>query len=131
MGVFGKRSHEEAIYESHYMGFWIKVYPNRVEFRDGLGSKSIPINQIASVQLDRMGFLQITLETIGGRQYTIPTAKKRGVQQAIYDAQASSGAHSSGPVSIADEIVKLYELMKKGIISPAEYDMKKKQLLGW
>ncbi len=129
--MFGNKLHEETIYESHHMGFWIKVYPNRVDFTDGLGSNSIPINQIASVQLDRMGFLQITLETIGGRQYTIPTAKKRGVQQAIYDAQASLGANSSDHVSTADEIVKFYNLMKKGIISPAEFDMKKKQLLGY
>ena len=55
MGMFGKKWHEEAIYESHYMVFWIKVYPNRVDFTDGLGSNSIPINQIASVRLDRIG----------------------------------------------------------------------------
>ena len=128
--MFAKKLHEEAIYESHYMGFWIKVYPNRVDFTDGLGLNSIPISQITSVQLDRMGFLQITLETSSGRQYTIPTAKKRGVQQAIYDAQASLGANRSGQMDAADELAKFYGLMQQGVISPAEFDMKKKQLLG-
>ncbi len=114
MGVFGKRSHEEAIYESHYMGFWIKVYPNRVEFRDGLGSNSIPINQIASVQLDRMGLLQITIETSGGRKHTIPAMKRKGIQRAIYDAQARLAANSNGPANTAYENCKVLRLDAKG-----------------
>jgi hypothetical protein len=115
--MFGKKSHEETIYESHYMGFWIKVYPSHVDFKDGPGSNSIPINQIASIQLDRMGLLQITLETSGGRKYTIPAMKRKGVQRAIYDAQARLAANRNSQANTADEIAKLDDLTKKGLIT--------------
>ena len=69
---------EDPIYQTSYMGFWIKVYPNRVDFKSGVGSQSIPINQIASVQIAMMGIFQVTLETSGGMKYAIPTRKKKG-----------------------------------------------------
>ncbi len=121
---------EDPIYQTSYMGFWIKVYPNRVDCKSGLGSQSIPINQIASVQIARMGVFQVTLETSGGKKYSIPTNKKKEVQQAIYDAQARFAAESGKPqTSVADEIMKLNELKEKGIISQEEFEKKKKQLL--
>ena len=131
MGLFGKKPQEEnAIYETSHMGFWIKVYPNRVDFKAGVGSQSIPINQIASVQIAMMGILQITLETAGGQKYSIPTTKKKEVQQAIYDAQARFFGGSKQQTDVADEIAKLNELKEKGIITQEEFDKKKKQLLG-
>ncbi len=121
---------EDPIYQTSYMGFWIKVYHNRVDCKSGLGSQSIPINQIASVQIARMGVFQVTLETSGGKKYSIPTNKKKEVQQAIYDAQArlaaESGKHQTGA---ADEIMKLNELKEKGVITQEEFEKKKKQLL--
>jgi hypothetical protein len=130
MGMSGKQSQEDTIFESHYMGFWIKVYPNRVDFKDaGLGSKSIPINQIASVQVARMGIFQVTFETSGGQKYKIPTMKKKEVQQAIYDAQARLAGSTGGQSSTADELAKFYDLMEKGVISREDFDRKKKQLL--
>jgi len=121
---------EDPIYQTSYMGFWIKVYPNRVDFKSGVGSQSIPINQIASVQIAMMGVFQVTLESSGGMKYSIPTRKKKEVQQAIYDAQArlaaESGKHQTG---VADEIMKLNELKEKGVITQEEFDRKKKQLL--
>jgi hypothetical protein len=128
-GMFAKKLHEQTMYESHYMGFWIKIYPSHVDFKDGKGLKSIPINQIISVQLDRTGFLQIILETSGGQKYTIPAMKRKVVQRAIYEAQAQLTAHSSSQANTADDIAKCYDLMQKGVISPAVFDMKKKQLL--
>src|SRR5260221_4506224 len=105
---------EDPIYQTSYMGFWIKVYPNRVDFKSGVGSQSIPINQIASVQIAMMGVFQVTLESSGGMKYSIPTRKKKEVQQAIYDAQARLAAESGKhQTSVADEIMKLNELKEK------------------
>jgi membrane protease subunit (stomatin/prohibitin family) len=121
---------EDPIYQTSYMGFWIKVYPNRVDFKSGVGSQSIPINQIASVQIAMMGIFQVTLETSGGMKYSIPTRKKKEIQQAIYDAQARLAAESGKrQTGVADEIMKLNELKEKGVITQEEFDKKKKQLL--
>jgi putative oligomerization/nucleic acid binding protein len=121
---------EDPLYQTSYMGFWIKVYPNRVDFKAGPGSQSIPINQIASVQLAQMGILKVTLETSGGKKYSIPTMKKKEVQQAIYDAQARSAAGSGKyQTSVADELMKLNVLREQGVITQAEFDKQKKRLL--
>jgi hypothetical protein len=131
MGLFGnKQIEEKPLYETSYVGFWIKVYPNRVNFKAGVGSQSIPINQIASVQLPMMGIWKITLETTGGKKYAIPTSKKKEVQKAIYDAQARFSGNSHQQTSDADELTKLNDLKEKGVITDAEFKAKKKQILG-
>lgn len=132
MNIFGKRSSSEEtpLYETNYVGFWIKVYPNRVDFKAGAGSESIPINQIASVHLAMMGIMKVTIETAGGKKYQIPTTKKKEVQQAIYNAQSKASAPIQSKSSDADELMKLNELKEKGILSQEEFDKKKKQILG-
>jgi hypothetical protein len=67
--------------------------------------QSIPINQIASVQLAMMGVMKIALETTEGKKYQIPTHKKKEIQQAIYNAQShfSNNSSSQVQVSSADE----------------------------
>lgn len=135
MGLFGNKkndSGEKPLYESNYVGFWIKVYPNRVEFKTGAGSESVAINQIASISIPMMGIWKVTIETSGGKKYSIPTNKKKEVQRAIYDAQArfNPGNSQQSNSSVADEITKLNDLKEKGIISQEDFDAKKKQLLG-
>jgi hypothetical protein len=129
MGLFRKKPQEEPIYQTSNMGFWIKVYPNRIDFKSGVGSQSIPINQIASVQLAGIGVMKITLETTGGKTYSIPTNKKKEVQEAIYNTQTRLAGSSQHQTGIADEITKLNELKEKGIITLEEFDKKKKELL--
>jgi hypothetical protein len=120
---------EKPLYETSTMGFWIKVYANRVDFKAGVGSQSIPINQIASVQLAMAGSWQITLETSGGMKYSIPTRHKKEVREAIYNAQSRLAGASQQHTDVADEITKLNGLREKGIITQEEFDKKKKQLL--
>jgi hypothetical protein len=129
MGFFRKKPQEDPIYQTSSLGFWIKVYSNRVEFKSGVGSQSIPINQIASVQLAMMGIMKITLETTGGMTYSIPTNKKKEVQEAIYHAQARLTGNSNHHTDVADEITKLNALKEQGILTQEEFDRKKKQLL--
>lgn len=120
---------DRPLYTSNNMGFWIHVYPNRVEFKAGLGHKSIPIAQIASIQLGPPLFTQITLETTGGQKYKIPTNHKKAVQRAIYDAQ-SRASNAPNISSADDEIAKLHNLMQMGIISQEEFNRRKSQLMG-
>jgi hypothetical protein len=122
---------EQPLYATSYIGFYIRIYPNRVEFRAAPGRQSIPLAQIASVQLGMMGIWQITLETTGGQKYSIPTKHKKEVQQAIYNAQARFLNSASAPsTSAADEIAKLHELKEKGIITEADFEKRKNQILG-
>ena len=133
MGLFGKKKPDpDLIYETSYVGTWIKVYPSRVVFKILAGEKSIPINNIASVQIGVMGLWQITLETTGGQKYKISCKKKKEVKEAIYKAQEafSKNANNSGSnSSVADELTKLAQLKKDGILSEEEFDREKKKLL--
>lgn len=122
----------KPIYENSYLGFWIKVYPTRVEFKNGPGMETVAINQIASVQLGMFMYLQVIIETTGGRKYKIPCGDKEGVRDAIYQAQDQFYAHQNGgsaTSSVADEIAKLNELKEKGVITQKEFEDKKKKLL--
>jgi hypothetical protein len=81
---------QQPLYENHYMGFWIKVFPDHVEFKSSLvgGAQAIPLNQIVNIQLGMMGIMQITIQTTGGQAYSVPTMKKQEAQQAILQAQS-------------------------------------------
>ncbi len=83
------QSPQGPLYQTTYLGFYIRVFPDRVEFKHSSGPQSVPINQIASVQVGMPLLMQITLETVSGATYAIPTTKKKEVQQAISQAQAN------------------------------------------
>lgn len=83
------------IYETSYMGFWIKVYPSRVQFKAGAGSEMIPIHQIASIHEAMWGVKKIIIETTGGKKYNIPTGNKKEVIQAIYNAMDMKGGENN------------------------------------
>ncbi|HEX7017423.1 MAG TPA: SHOCT domain-containing protein [Patescibacteria group bacterium] len=117
------------LYETSYMGSNIKVFPNKLVFKMMGIEQSIPIGQIASVELGMPMLWQIVVETTGGKKYKIPTRKKKEVQQAIYDAQASVGASQGSSSSLADELEKLNDLVEKGVLTKEEFDKKKKELL--
>jgi len=119
---------DKPLFKTNYLGFWIRVYANRVEFKSNVGRQSIPINQIASVQLGMFGFMKITIESTGGKKYSIPCIKKREVQEAIYEAQSSTSNQLS-PVSVADEILKLTTLKDNDVISLDEFNEQKNKLL--
>ncbi len=132
MGLFGNKQQTGEIpsYETSYMGFWIKIYSSRVEFRSGATIQSIALNQIASVEQGSFGFSKITLETTGGKRYSIPTSKKKEIRQAILDAQSKHTSNGQARNSDADELEKLNNLKEKGVITEEEFKAKKRQLLG-
>lgn len=134
MGLFGNKpqAQEQPTYQASFLGCWIKVYSDRVEFRPNQmmwGSVTVPIKQIASVHTGMVGHWKITLETTGGKKYDIPTRKKDEIKKAIYEAQARLSKDNVQESGVANEISKLNDLKEKGIISQDEFDKKKKQLL--
>lgn len=84
---------QELIYKTKYLGNWVEVYGNRVEFgmlNKILGYKTIILNQIASVESGMMGHFKVIIETTGGKKYNIPTNKKNELKEAIYNAMSRS-----------------------------------------
>ncbi len=123
---------ETPLFETSFLGFWCKVYANRVEFKATYGTKSVSLSQIAGIEAG----MSFELTTTGGERYTIPTNKKKELQQAIMQAQANFLAsmqqqqHATPAKSIADEIAKLHALWQQGIITQADFEQGKKTLLG-
>lgn len=136
MGLFSRSSDNSSqdlpLFETHYVGLWVKVYKNRVEWNAPKGRQSVPLGQISGVQQARTGIFKISLETSGGNTYDIPTKQKRELQEAIYDAQnANSTPTTRGQASsTADELKKFADLKEQGVITNEEFDAKKKELLG-
>jgi hypothetical protein len=129
MGLFSKKD-PSLVYSTSYAGFWIKVYKNRVEFKNSAGTRNIPISQISGVSLAMMGVLSITIETTGGEKHKIPTRKKKAVKEAIYEALSMGSENSlSERVSSTDELGKLFDLKEKGAITEEEFETEKKKLL--
>ncbi len=80
---------QEPLYQTNYLGFYIKVFSDRVDFRSGKGVQSVLMSQLAGVQIATMGIWQITIQTKDGQTYPVPTMKKKEAQQAILQAYAS------------------------------------------
>jgi hypothetical protein len=124
---------QKPLFETNYVGFPIKVYPNRVDLKTKVfGTESIPINQIASIQTGMKWVLEIVIETAGGKKYKIPCIKKNEVRDAIYKAQANFNNTSNtnnNNSSIADELTKLAGLKNQGLLSEKEFEEQKKKLL--
>jgi hypothetical protein len=145
MGLFSKNPKEEPIFKTNYLGSNIKVYRDRVEYSQGIGvgGISIPISQVASVELGFLGFMCVYVETTGGKKYMMATFKKKEVRDAIHKAQAlynnknfsndndtnNNNLEESNSIGIADELIKLNELKEKGIITELEFEAQKKKLL--
>ncbi|MCL2212482.1 MAG: DUF4429 domain-containing protein [Oscillospiraceae bacterium] len=117
------------------------------------GTKSININSITAVQIKEprrvVGYIQFTLpggiEDTGGALsamsdensiplYTVKefeSAKKiKQYIENILSNQITSGLQPQPTHSVADELAKLKVLLDDGVINQAEFDHKKKKLLG-
>lgn len=75
------------LYENLYMGFYIRVYPDHIEFKNAQGSQVAHLSQITGIQTGMPLIMGIAI-TINGRSQMIPTSKKKEAERAILDAQA-------------------------------------------
>lgn len=78
---------QEALYQTNYLGFYVKVYADHVDFKTSTGAQSLSIDQISSVQPAMMGLMQVTILSNNRSSYSIPTMKKKEVEQAIMQAK--------------------------------------------
>lgn len=111
------------------------------------GKKDIYFHNITSVQIKKPGFavgyLQFSIpggnESRGGAfssandENTISFVSRDEYEKALkikdYIEKKIKFKNSDSPSSVADEIEKLHNLMKKGILSKKEFEVKKKQIL--
>lgn len=78
----------EPVFETSYLGTRVKVFLTHVSYKILIGGeKTIPLKQIASVELGMSLFAQVIIETSGGKRYKIPVAlgQKDKLRDAIYD----------------------------------------------
>lgn len=83
---------EQPIFEQKFLGSHIAVYQDRLVYKLGFFQKSIPISQIASVDLGNPVLPKITIETTGGKRIdlTVTNLKnKQKIEDAIYQAKQS------------------------------------------
>jgi hypothetical protein len=111
--------------------------------------KSFPIHQITSVDISKKvlaSYMELTGAGFGGHSqasagYTemnenvvfFPNNKMERFQELakiIRNLITKTAKHNSQSSSESDELGKFYELMKKGIITEAEFEKKKKQIIG-
>ena len=121
---------QEPIFQTSYLGFKVAVYSDRLVYRELWQKNTIPIQQIASVDLGMPFYGQIIIETAGGKKFKIPVknSAKKKIDEAINQAKSQIGQ----PVKQNDlgDLEKLNELKENGIITEEEFRAKKKQILG-
>lgn len=138
----------------------LEVHDDRIVIkREGLmglltqgfkGNKEIPISQITAIQFKKTGtifsgYIQFSImggvESRGGvfdatkDENTIMFIKKQEpdfekAKQMIEEKMYKSKATMTNPTSGLDELEKLADLKKKGIITKEEFEAKKKMILG-
>jgi len=81
-----------ALFKTNYAGSKVEVFPGYVQWSMLLQKKTVPLNQIASIELGIPLYAQVTIETTGGKKFKIPVApgQKRPLMDAIYAAQSGA-----------------------------------------
>ena len=120
------------VFETKYVGSKVRVFADHVEWKMLLQSKSVPINQIASVELGIPMYAQVVIETTGGKKFKIPVAlgQKKALQDAILSQMGKGTGSTAVGTSSLDELKKLGELKQSGVITDEEFEKKKRELLG-
>jgi uncharacterized membrane protein YdbT with pleckstrin-like domain len=123
------------------------VTTDRLVWRHGVLAKSgreIPLDRINDIAFNQslferlLGAGDLTIESAGerGQQNFTDIPKPAHVQNVIYaevdrlkQRDAERVVEARGPLSIPEQIEKLDELRQRGVLTQAEFDSKKAQLL--
>lgn len=131
-------------------GGMVKIHLGILNTTGRSREKSIPIEQIVSVQVKKAGFQQgyIYFQTIGGMNnlaqksvndviddensvtFNSPKKYKTAMMIKEYIEDYKASGHSVVHISEASEIREYKKLYDEGIISEEEYEIKKKRILG-
>lgn len=122
-------SSEAPIFQTSYLGSKVQVYRDRLVYKMFLTKKTIPIDQIASIDPVMSGYAGVKIETTGGKKIKIPVGlmSKKKLEEAIFRAKRGDAPVQSSGVQ---DLEKLAELKAKGLVTEDEFNQKKKQLLG-
>lgn len=118
----------------------ILVYPDEVEVRTLKPPRRtvqrVRYDQIAQVSVVRkIVFADLVIETRGGDNLTLAGMTKanaeeaRALIQGRLDMPRTSDVASPTPLDVPGQIRKLSELRDEGLISPEEFEAKKRELL--
>lgn len=81
----------QPLFKTSYAGSKVEVFSGYVQWKMLMQKKTIPLNQIASIELGIPLHAQVVIETTGGKKFKIPVApgKKQPLMDAIYGAQTA------------------------------------------
>lgn len=116
----------------------LTVTNKRVYGRGFLGKRvDLPIDSVSAISLTLSIFAGISVSTSSGRIVFYFIENRSQIYQVLNNllierqsAKASQATNSATAQSNADELKKYKELLDNGIITPEEFESKKKQLLG-
>ncbi len=133
------------------MGKTVEVSGNAISINESITrkQKTIPINNVISVQIKKPGFTggYLYFQTVGGLnnssmktvndfikdENTIVINSKKKYEVALqikeYIEKMQSSTNSINQFSSADELIKYKQLLDDGVITQEEFNSKKKQLL--
>lgn len=83
---------EEPLFKTSYLGSKVEVYSDRLVYKMFFTQKTIPLDQIASVDQGISGVAGIKIETTGGKKIGIPvgSGSKQKLEEAIFQAKRGS-----------------------------------------
>jgi hypothetical protein len=132
------------LYVANHLSFKTRVFIDRIEYSGSFGKNVLPIDNISWIKL-RAGGTGVILETVEGKRVVmvVKPRDRLAFADAVMKVQEMQPKREkfrdTKTVRIdqlekfgegVDEIEKLAKLFDKGIITQAEFDTKKKQILG-
>jgi hypothetical protein len=121
---------------------YLLVFPDRVEYinmgkigtftKKGRGTEVIPISRISSVQTRKKVIFEIVeIKTSGATiEFKSTPMVAPLLKSTILDLMNGSQESSSSPPNDADQLVRLAELHRDGILTEEEFISKKAEILG-
>jgi hypothetical protein len=122
----------DAVYHHKNGAFTITLYRDRVESKAGLGTprKTLPLNAISSVETNRGTMLAKVVLRTSTESVEILFKNREARDEFVTALNGVRSAPAAPPPSAADELAKWKGLLDSGVISAADFEAKKAQLLG-
>lgn len=115
---------------------WLLIFNGVMSFFTGLAGRSRKIGfwPVFVISLLMTPFLGILAVVLSGRKYSIKTmVENQELQIRQLNSMSTimnAPAQAKTTTSVADELLKLNELLEKGVLTSNEYEQQKKRILG-
>lgn len=138
-----------SLFTTSHLNFKTRVFINRIEYSGTFGKNVLPIEQVAWIRL-RHGGTGVMIETTNGKkvvmvinpkdrlsfaaavmkmQSLLPKVKKLHDKKLLQEDRTVRLDVLDDVSLEADDIERIAKLYKRGLITKAEYELKKKQIL--